>query len=617
MEFKNIVFNAARDGKLRRLKLFLDHRPKEEVKLIVSLRTNGATPLLIAARNGYLNVLEYLIDKCNADIEQVGTVNFDGESIEAAPPIWCAAAAGHLTCVKSLITHGANVNSKTKTNSTPLRAACFDGHIEIVKYLVEYGADIEIANRHGHTCLMISAYKKHLNIADFLITNGAQVNRKSFKGNTALHDCAESGSLEIMKLLLMNGAIMDVDSYGMTPLKAAALSGHTPIVELITSLRLCTQLEAIEALELLGATFVDKKHDILTALTLWRKALNLRNLSDNCPIFKLMSEPNIAYDKAVEFTTVEQLDELAIDPDLMRMQSLLIRERILGPSHPDTSYYIRYRGAVYADSGNYDRCIQLWIYALDMQQKIFDALNTMTQSSLLSFVELFSLMMSKSISTVRFSDLFSVLRRAIYELEASAGRVGALNDHDLTNYNRTINIVLSFLGLLCRLKPLITVKQDLQLKTETYRLVKLNPRGKNGSSLLHMVCNVGETSFALFPFYEMPVIDICGLLLQVGHPVDVIDSAGNTPLHISASAKHNNPTQFMTLLENGAHLDYSNTTGKVALDLVPTDSTNLYQLSRLKYITLQCLCAQTINKNRIPFKGRVGLKSLEEFIQNH
>ena len=56
-------------------------------------------------------------------------MNFDGESIEAAPPIWCASAAGHLSCVKSLIGHGANVNSKTKTNSTPLRAACFDGHI--------------------------------------------------------------------------------------------------------------------------------------------------------------------------------------------------------------------------------------------------------------------------------------------------------------------------------------------------------------------------------------------------------------------------------------------------------------------------------------------------------
>ena len=27
----------------------------------------------------------------------------------------------------------------------------------------------------------------------------------------------------------------------------------------------------------------------------------------------------------------------------MRMQALLVRERILGPAHPDTSYYIRYR----------------------------------------------------------------------------------------------------------------------------------------------------------------------------------------------------------------------------------------------------------------------------------
>lgn len=71
----------------------------------------------------------------------------------------CAAAAGHINIVKLLVRHGANVNSTTKTNSTPLRAACFDGHFEIVKYLVAHGADVEVANRHGHTCLMISCYK--------------------------------------------------------------------------------------------------------------------------------------------------------------------------------------------------------------------------------------------------------------------------------------------------------------------------------------------------------------------------------------------------------------------------------------------------------------------------
>lgn len=67
---------------------------------------------------------------------------FDGETIEGAPPLWCAAAAGHLNIVKLLIREDAIVNSTTKTNSTPLRAACFDGHYEIVKYLVEHGAGV-------------------------------------------------------------------------------------------------------------------------------------------------------------------------------------------------------------------------------------------------------------------------------------------------------------------------------------------------------------------------------------------------------------------------------------------------------------------------------------------
>ena len=65
---------------------------------------------------------------------------FDGETIEGAPPLWCAAGAGHLSVVELLVKSGASVNSRTKTNSTPLRAACFDGHYEVAKYLVECGA---------------------------------------------------------------------------------------------------------------------------------------------------------------------------------------------------------------------------------------------------------------------------------------------------------------------------------------------------------------------------------------------------------------------------------------------------------------------------------------------
>jgi hypothetical protein len=60
-------------------------------------------------------------------------------------------------------------------------------------------------------------------------------------------------------------------------------------------------------------------------------------------LVKPQREPVSAYDLAQEINDLDALDELVMDPDEMRMQALLIRERILGPVHPDTSYYIRFR----------------------------------------------------------------------------------------------------------------------------------------------------------------------------------------------------------------------------------------------------------------------------------
>ena len=65
---------------------------------LVSAKTNGATPLVLSCRNGHHEVVEYLVDKCCASVEQPGSVTFDGETIEGAPPLWCAAAAGAVLC---------------------------------------------------------------------------------------------------------------------------------------------------------------------------------------------------------------------------------------------------------------------------------------------------------------------------------------------------------------------------------------------------------------------------------------------------------------------------------------------------------------------------------------
>ena len=162
--------------------------------------------------------------------------------------------------------------------------------------------------------------------------------------------------------------------------------------------------------------------------------------------------------------------------------------------------------------GHFERCITLWMYALDMQQKILEPLSPMTQSSLLSFAELFSFMMSdggnslqfstlektsklflfcwnwnncwrcagrsrgqiqlanferenmersgndnsnSSPPPVNFTDIMTVFRRAVKEVMAGqvALEAGELRGGDSTYFNRTIVILLHLVCLLTKLIP--------------------------------------------------------------------------------------------------------------------------------------------------------------------
>lgn len=70
----------------------------------------------------------------------------------------------------------------------------------------------------------------------------------------------------------------------------------------------------------------------IVARTLTRLHFNFRFPADGSePIPKPKDIPRIeAYECAVEPSDAHELDELLADPDAMRMQALVIRERILG-----------------------------------------------------------------------------------------------------------------------------------------------------------------------------------------------------------------------------------------------------------------------------------------------
>lgn len=64
---------------------------------------------------------------------------------------------------------------------------------------------------------------------------------------------------------------------GKSSLARLSLAGHKHIVEYFISMpNLVSRKERIDALELLGATYVDKKRDMIGALELWKRAMEER-----------------------------------------------------------------------------------------------------------------------------------------------------------------------------------------------------------------------------------------------------------------------------------------------------------------------------------------------------
>ena len=94
------VFNWATDGQDDEIQDVLKNCTQEEIHTVLHTpvkygQSMETTPLIIAARKGYTNVVETLLSKYHVDVEQTGMVEFEGHPvIKGASALWCAASIG-------------------------------------------------------------------------------------------------------------------------------------------------------------------------------------------------------------------------------------------------------------------------------------------------------------------------------------------------------------------------------------------------------------------------------------------------------------------------------------------------------------------------------------------
>ena len=625
------VYSAARDGLALSMYAFLCNRTTSEVRealhFVMEEDGQATDSFIIAARNGHEKVIKILLSHFShvIDIEQEGVVKFDGFVIEGATALWCAAGAGHFDVVKTLVENNANVNHPTWSNSTPLRAACFEGRLDIVKYLIDNKADMHITNKYDNTCLMIATYKGHGDVVAYLLEKGADPNSRAHCGTTALHFACERGKIDIVKDLIQYGANMLTNEHGMTPLQLAADSGQDDIVEFFVEQPFCSRAERIAALELLGASYSNEKehYDMRKCYQyLWLGMQERFVIADNV-IQKVVMPAREAYNSRLECQTVDEIENIKDDADAVHMEALIVRERILGPNNPDIPHPVIYRGAVYADTARFDRCIALWLHALRLRQTND---RTITKD-ILRFSQVFSQMIHLGIE-VDFLVAEEVLTCTLVEFDKDMARLSQVNNKEEADTVREIinsNFYTMLYLIIILTKVRCTKDEEFRLCRLVYRFIKLDLRmtNKKNYTTLHIACDEDTPvdDFHVNDIVVFPNDILLRLLLQCGADPNAVDLDGNSPLHLIV--QYNKPiSDFITLhniivslVESGVHQDSANKEGKTAAEMATTGVAEIILRTR-QQISLKCIAATAVKKQGLSYEGQLPIQ-LEEFVTMH
>uniref|UniRef100_A0A8B9N7N8 Ankyrin repeat protein n=1 Tax=Accipiter nisus TaxID=211598 RepID=A0A8B9N7N8_9AVES len=227
---------------------------------INALNSSSETLLHVAAANGHLTIMEYLISK---------GAKIDVKDKKGRTPLHSAAEKGHGVAVKVLLRCGAYMYSLDMEGKTPLHLAAQNNHSHILKMLLKEEAR---SYRNQRNFLHMAALKDESSLAKMLLKAGASTDGKDERGQTALSYAVSQGSENTAKVLLEAGATVQKNLHGIV---AALIDRGTDINAYnemqYTPLLLACETSKAESAEVLiekGADFSIKTPASDTALHL-------------------------------------------------------------------------------------------------------------------------------------------------------------------------------------------------------------------------------------------------------------------------------------------------------------------------------------------------------------
>ena len=194
------------------------------------------TPLQHAAAAGDVKVVHLLLHaKAVVNLKPMKSRWHFG-LIPVQAPLYLAISGGHNQVAKDLIAAGADVNSRSYTDLTPLHEAAMLGNLEMVKQLVAAGAKVNAEDYKKATPLHLAAWKDQRHVIEYLVDHKAYIDAVTNSYNTPLTLAAKEGNLVALKALLDCNATVNFRPgiFARTALGWALKNKHHKIAQVLT-----------------------------------------------------------------------------------------------------------------------------------------------------------------------------------------------------------------------------------------------------------------------------------------------------------------------------------------------------------------------------------------------
>lgn len=132
-----------------------------------------------------------------------------------------AALCGEVEKVKDHLRKGTDANAYDSGGYAPLHYAARKGHIEIAQILLSHGGDVDIRTKAGKaTPLLRAAFSGKEEMCKFLVDKGANVRAIDDDGQTVLHRAVSSGNSSLIKYFLKTAPELgtQADNKGLAPI---------------------------------------------------------------------------------------------------------------------------------------------------------------------------------------------------------------------------------------------------------------------------------------------------------------------------------------------------------------------------------------------------------------